>query len=80
VKDLNTLNPDAANGLKTGQILLIPVTKDSKKAIANSEKQTTQNTVNQNINTNESDYIEHIVAKKQTLFAISRKYDISQEE
>lgn len=80
VKDLNTLNPDAVNGLKTGQIILIPVTKDSKKAIANSEKQTTQNTENQNENTTKSDYIEHIVAKKQTLFAISRKYDIPQEE
>ncbi len=78
VKDLNTLNPDAANGLKTGQIVLIPVTKDSKKAIANSEKPTAQNSVNQN--TNKSDYTEHIVAKRQTLFAISRKYDISQEE
>jgi|GEM_PF-4932669 len=42
VKELSTLNPEAANGLKMGQILLIPVTKDSKKAIATTNEPTTQ--------------------------------------
>ncbi len=80
VKELNTLNPEAANGLKTGQILLIPVTKDSKKAIATTNEPTTQSAVNQSTNSEKSQYIEHIVEKRQTLFAISRKYDVSQNE
>jgi len=80
VSDLNTLNPDATNGLKTGQILLIPVTKDSKKAITIAEKPENQNIVAKNTNTKETEYIEHVVAKRQTLFAISKKYELTQDE
>lgn len=80
VSDLNTLNPDATNGLKTGQILLIPVTKDSKKAITIAENRENQNIVAKNTNTKETEYIEHVVAKRQTLFAISKKYELTQDE
>jgi len=80
VKDLNILNPDAENGLKTGQIILIPITNESKKAIAFNDKKNIQSTTNQNVTIQKADYTEHVVAKRQTLFAISKKYDITQDE
>jgi len=80
VSELNKLNPDASNGLKNGQILLIPATKVSKKAIVNTQSTSAQKTDIQNNNIDKKEYIEHIVEKRQTLFAITKKYDISLEE
>jgi LysM repeat protein len=75
---LNELNPDAANGLTTGQILLIPSSKKTKTEVVETNK-TEKSTVLKSEKT-ETNFIEHLVEKKQTLFAISRKYDISVEE
>jgi len=80
IKELNKLNPEIANGLKTGQLILIPVTKETKKAITSLKKETAQKPIIKNDSSQETAFVEHIVEKKQTLFAISRKYNISQDE
>lgn len=84
--DLNTLNPEATTGLKTGQILLIPSSaKINSAAVAAVKKATStpESAVKTSITAKSSDkkeYIVHVVEKKQTLFAISKLYNISQEE
>ena len=62
-EDIAEANPYIKNGLKIGQEILIPV---SKNLISNS--------------TVKSEIIQHKVEKKQTLFAISHKYNVSQED
>ncbi|MDD4993958.1 MAG: LysM peptidoglycan-binding domain-containing protein [Paludibacter sp.] len=66
-EDISKANPDIKNGLKAGQEILIPV---QKKTV--SEKSVKSIT--------EPAFIEHKVEKNQTLFAISRKYNVSQDE
>lgn len=84
--DLNTLNPEATTGLKTGQILLIPSSaKINSAAVAAVKKATStpESAVKTSITAKSSvkkEYIVHVVEKKQTLFAISKLYNISQEE
>lgn len=67
--DVIKANPGVENGLKADQELLIPVNPKNKHF-----KQKTDNTATS------GSFIEHKVGKKQTLFAISRMYDVSQEE
>ena len=66
-EDITKANPEVKDGLNVGQKILIPV---HKKKIANKkeDKKTSE------------EFIQHKVEKKQTLFAISRKYNVSQEE
>ncbi|MBN2767100.1 MAG: LysM peptidoglycan-binding domain-containing protein [Paludibacteraceae bacterium] len=81
--EINNLNPEIHNGLKAGQKILVPVVKtdfkssentvETNKTITTSEKRTIQTTDNQ-------EFITHVVKKRQTLFAISRKYSVSQED
>jgi len=65
--DITKANPEIASGLKSGQQLLIPVKKNA--AIQNSSKKKPK-----------LEFTEHKVEKKQTLFAISHKYGVSQED
>lgn len=69
--DINKANPEIEKGIKEGQEILIPIQK--KQA-----KKKTENPVKEN--TSAQEFIQHKVEKKQTLFAISRKYDVSQED
>jgi len=84
--DLNKLNPEAATGLKTGQILLIPSTAKLTTAAVASSKSTSnpQETVVKPSttakNNDKKEFIVHVVEKKQTLFAISKLYSVSQDE
>ncbi len=57
-------NPEVKDGLRFGQVLLIPIQKGSKQVSKESS----------------SEFTEHKVEKRQTLFAISRKYGVSQDE
>jgi LysM repeat protein len=66
-EDISKANPEIKNGLKVGQEILIPVKKNS---VANNKSTE---------NNSKPKYIEHKVEKNQTLFAISRKYNVSQE-
>ena len=59
---------------------MIPKTKLSQKNNTDTKKTETQQSVHQSKKADNTEFTEHIVAKRQTLFAISRKYDISQDE
>jgi len=65
--EISKVNPDIKNGLRAGQEILIPVRKKTgtEKPVKNAAQ---------------PEFIEHNVEKNQTLFAISRKYNVSQEE
>jgi LysM repeat protein len=65
--DISKANPDIKNGLKAGQQILIPIPNKSAKKTGVEAKSTPQ-------------FIQHKVEKKQTLFAISHKYNVSQED
>jgi LysM repeat protein len=58
------LNPDAVSGLKEGSYLIIPKLAPTKKSVVKKE----------------STVIEHIVEPKETLFGISKKFDITIDE
>ena len=66
--DINTANPEIQNGLKVGQEIKIPV------------KKTVINEPNQNIKNSGIQIVQHKVESKQTLFAISKMYNVSQED
>ena len=59
------VNPEVKSGLKPGQELLIPMPKKTASAIPH---------------VTSTEFIKHTVEKKQTLFAISHKYNISQAD
>jgi LysM repeat protein len=61
------LNPEASQGIKLNQELLIPIIK--------SDNQTSDAKVAKSSSTPK--YIEHKVEKQQTLFAISKKYNVN---
>ncbi len=61
--DIISLNPEAENGLKNGQKLIIP-------------KQTTTVKAHKSVVYTPQNVIYHVVEKKQTLFSISRKYNV----
>lgn len=65
-EEISKANPEIKNGLKVGQQILIPV---QKKVNKNSSEVKTK-----------IEFTEHVVGKKQTLFAISNKYNVSQED
>lgn len=67
--DINDANPQIEDGLKIGQVLLIPVTGEKQELLKNPVEQQ-----------NNQEFITHKVEKKQTLFAICRKYKVSQED
>ncbi len=65
--DINNANPQIYDGIKAGQEILIPKTGKVKLS-------TTR------IKDEDEGFVLHTVEKKQTLFAISRKYDVTQED
>lgn len=67
--EINNINPQIHDGLKAGQTILIPKTTASHSA-APSVKKIADNT----------EYVTHTVERRQTLFAISRKYNVTQDE
>ena len=65
------LNPQTATGLKSGEKLILPI--KSKNQVSNAKTEVKPN--NQNV-----DFFEHIVLKKQTIFGLCQKYNLTQEE
>lgn len=67
--EINDLNPQIEDGLQAGMEIYIPTGEKVKteEKIVSKKQQTIE-------------YIEHKVEKKQTIFAICQKYEISQEE
>lgn len=68
--EIEKANPQIKSGIKPGQQLLIPVPLSPSKQIVQ-KSSVTEPTV---------ELIQHKVENKQTLFAISRKYNVSQEQ
>lgn len=72
VEDIIALNPEAKQGLKPGMELKIPSKKTEKQAVP---VQHTQPETKENKNT-----VTHKVQKGETLYSISKKYEVSQED
>lgn len=79
--EINTLNPEIQSGLKAGQKILIPINKkvvpDQNNVATNKSEKNIQDKAKA---TNDQEITTHIVKKRQTLFAISRIYGVSQDE
>jgi LysM repeat protein len=69
--ELKNINPGTGNGLKAGQQMFVP----TKKGTSNIANQASSKTA-----TIRQEYILHKVENKQTLFAISKKYKVRQED
>lgn len=67
IEEISKVNPDLQSNLKVGQQIFIPVQK----------KTTLKDENEKNLSI---EFTQHTVKKKQTLFAISRKYDVSQDD
>jgi LysM repeat protein len=67
--DINNVNPEIHSGLKVGQQILIPIVKKTTE-VTKAEPEIKQS----------QQFIQHKVEKRQTLFAISRLYNVSQDE
>ena len=66
LNDLIAINPTIENGLKEGQIIYIPIKK---------LKENPQETVDKSTN-----FISHKVKRKETLYSLSKKYNVTIEE
>lgn len=77
--EINNANPEIHNGLKVGQQILIPINEKNMHYTGTRPKAQppTQATALPEV---PRQYIEHVVERRQTLFAISKKYNISQDE
>ena len=74
--EINNLNPQIHEGLKAGQEIVIPVNeKNVKNTITSS--QSPKSDKEKTVSKKETEIVKHVVLKKQTLFAISRIYNIS---
>lgn len=72
VEDITALNPEAEQGLKLGMELKIPSKKVEKQAVS---VQYTQPISKENKNT-----VTHKIQKGETLYSISKQYEVSQED
>ena len=74
--EINNLNPQIHEGLKAGQEILIPTNqKNIKKTITSPQAQKSDK--EKTVSKKQTEIVKHVVLKKQTLFAISRIYNIS---
>lgn len=68
---ISKTNPEIASGLKVGQKILIPIQNSS------SQKKVEETSKNNNP---DQEFTEYKVKKRQTLFGISKKFNVSQED
>jgi len=73
VEELSKENPPALNGIKEGQSLKIPV-------VENPVKPKTSETVTVKANRDEAKYIYHKLNPGETVFFLSKKYGVSEDE
>ncbi|MGL4599042.1 MAG: PBP1 and LysM peptidoglycan-binding domain-containing protein [Bacteroidia bacterium] len=71
VNDIQQENPDAINGIKKGQLLRIPTQKTVAPIVVNTQ--------NKSPIIDTSDYFIHLVEQGQTLYSITRMYNVSEE-
>jgi len=79
--DINNLNPQIHDGLQAGQEIIIPIAKKINE-IKKTDKPSTSKATEVKPATTTPDYtfISHVVQKKQTVFAICKKYNIFQDD
>lgn len=68
------LNPDAKDGLKEGQVLRLPSAKKQNETVG-----TTKNETPKDIPVGNTVLIEHVVAKGESIYGLSRKYKVSED-
>ena len=68
--DLHKLNPDAQNGIKANDVLIVPVTSVSEKVVVEAEKP--KSTYQKSFN--------HTVKPKETFYSIARDYNVDVNE
>lgn len=79
VNDILRSNPEATSGLKSGQLLLIPVSDDTAPATPpTATPETNQNTMQVSVNQNNT--FQHTVARGETLYGISQMYHTTVDE
>ncbi len=64
--EINRINPEIHDGLKAGQVILIPKKETASNVSVSSQEVGIE-------------YVLHTVERRQTLFAISRKYNVTQD-
>ncbi|MDY0343603.1 MAG: LysM peptidoglycan-binding domain-containing protein [Lentimicrobium sp.] len=83
VDELIRLNPVLKEGLKEGQQIQVPSTITAQQPTATTEQQPVAVTPQKPLASNQqkpANYIEHRVERKETLYSISKKYDVSTSE
>ncbi|HRE74850.1 MAG TPA: LysM peptidoglycan-binding domain-containing protein [Flavobacteriales bacterium] len=68
------LNPDAKDGLKEGQVLRLPSAKKQNEPVG-----TIKNETPKDIPLGNTVLIEHVVAKGESIYGLSRKYKVSED-
>jgi LysM repeat protein len=81
-EEIMRLNPEVKDGLRAGQIIFIPKVKDVVPTTAQTPTQPTQPSANVSTASSggEPSFIHHRVERQQTLFSVSRQYDVTQDD
>ena len=84
VDEIKLSNPDIVkNGLQIGQVINIPtvrVLENNESSIGSDETPTAEIAKKAHAAENKSDWIEHTVAPKETLYSLSKKYNVTVDE
>jgi len=75
VSEILRLNPDAKTGIKEGDVIQVPANKTQAKSAVTSKPTTTQTTL-----PTDSKRKTHLVQSKETVFGISRQYNVSVQD
>ncbi len=70
VEELIRLNPSVKDGLKAGQILMVPAIQEGNAEVKGNQEEPLK------IHVRDTSFIEHTVARKETLYSISRQYGV----
>jgi len=76
VNDVNSINPDAASGLKLGQVIYFPTVSKSTTPISVVKEEPTKESVTTTVQFTDS-IVNYVVKKGETLYTISKRYMIS---
>lgn len=77
--DINSANPQIHNGLKAGENILIPIIKsNTNKPSPTTQPKEPKNSISSDNNT-QIEFVLHTVKRRQTLFAISRQYKVTED-
>jgi len=80
INEILEANPEAENGVKKGDVLQIPIKEktENQQQTPKSEPKPKQETVK--VEPKKSDKNSHVVQPKETIYGISRQYNVSQDD